>query len=412
MPLTDVTIRKEKPSSKPVKLTDAHGLYLEVRPSGKKLWRYRYRIAGKENVFAIGEYLKDKSDPNHISLEEARSLRNEARALVKQGVHPSHKRQSERAAQQEANENTFKAVSLLWFEQTRKRKGWTDYYANQITKAFEADVYPYIGSLPISLVGPDHIESILERITDRGANTVALLVRQWCSAVFRFAIRKRKASNDPTIAFKGEVGRKKVRHSTPLSVEEIPKFLKKLDGYGSRTTAIALNLLLLTLARTKELREATWDEFNFDEALWRIPEHRMKARRAHLVPLSRQALGLLNELKVVTGHQQWLFPGRDTGEKPIAPTSLNRALEYLGYAGKFSCHGTRSTASTILNEQGYRGEVIEMSLSHSDKNAVRRSYNQALYLEERRQMIQEWSDFLDALKRGTKIIPIRRNGST
>lgn len=413
MPTTDSAIRNAKPSSKSYKLTDSNGLYIEIKPNGKKFWRYRYRIAGKENLFAIGEFRSNKSDPNHISLADARSLRDEAKKLVKQGVHPSHHRKAQIEAQIEANKNTFKVLALSWYDETKAKKGWTKRYSDQIKRLFEEDAFPVFGNMPIQYVTADHVATLLERIEGRGVSITAILARQWCSAVFRYAMRRRRAENDPTVAFKGEIKRPPVEHSKPLSLEEIPAFLKRLKGYqGKVETVIALRLLMLTMARTKELREAAWAEFDLDNALWRIPDKRMKMRREHVVPLSQQAVALLKELNILTGHLgALLFPNSRTPEKPITATTLNRALEYMGYAGKFSCHGFRSTASTILNEKGYRSDVIERSLAHMEKNAVRKAYNQAEYLEERRKMLQDWADFLDALEAGGKIIPIRKDGT-
>ncbi|RLB81912.1 MAG: integrase [Deltaproteobacteria bacterium] len=407
MPLTDTKIRNTKPSTKPIKLTDSNGLLIEIKPNGNKYWRYRYRIAGKENLYAIGQFTT-KLDPNHISLATARTLRDEARKLVKQGIHPAHHRKAELGSQIEANENTFKAVAELWFDYTRNRKGWTENYAKQVKTVLEGDVWPIIGNLPIGFVAPHHIATILEHIEQRKANTVAILARQWCSAVFRYAIRKRKATSDPTVAFKGEITRPDPQHSKPLPRKEIPVFLRKLDKYqGYRETVIALKLLMLTLARTKELREATWDEFDLESAIWRIPAQRMKMRREHIVPLSNQAVELLTELHTRTDTQKWLFPNRRSYGKCMSATSLNRAIEYLGYAGRFSCHGFRSTASTQLNEYGYRSDVIEKALAHAERNLSRKPYNQAEYLQERKEMLQDWADFLDCIKEGkAKINPI------
>ncbi len=398
-PLNDFAIGSAKARPRPYKLTDSQGLYLEIKPSGKKFWRYRYRIAGKENLFALGEYCSSVKNPNHIALAEARFLRDEARKLVKQGIHPAHQKKLKLNVQVEANQNTFRAVADEWVYHTSKRKGWSAYYLGQVETILKTDVYPTIGTLPIDAINPRHIALILGRIESRKAFSVAILARQWCSAVFRYAIRQHKANSDPTTAFKGEISRPPVCNSKPLPLEEIPVFLNKLAGYGGhRHTVIALNLLMLTVVRTKELREAVWCEFDLGAAIWRIPAPRMKKRREHLVPLSRQAVELLIELRTLTGDRKFLFPNTRRPQEPIGATSLNRALEYMGYQGSFSCHGFRSTASTQWNELGYRADVIEVALSHSEGNAVRRAYNQAEYLTERRQMLQDWADLLDKLR--------------
>lgn len=405
MPLTDTKIRNAKPAEKPVKLTDGGGLYLEVRPTGAKLWRYRYRIAGKENVFAIGEY------PT-VSLADARGIRVDARELVKRGVHPAHDRNSSKAAQIADNANTFKAVALEWIEQ-RKSK-WTPYYFRQIDRFLNADVFPYIGNLPVRHVTSAHLLSIIKRVEKRGAETVAIMVRQWCSAIFRYAVATLRADSDPAAALKGAIHRPKVEHRKPLSREQIADFVEALDGYaGYRTTVIALRLMLLTFVRTIELRAAHWAEIDLGRAEWRIPASRMKMREPHIVPLSRQAVELLRELHTHTGGRGMLFPNFRNPKTCMTGTTLNRALERMGFNGKdgigFSAHGFRATASTILNEIGFRPDVIERQLAHAERNKVRASYNHAEYLEERRAMMQKWADMVeDMAKENKKIKPVMK----
>ena len=405
MPLSDSTIRNAKPSEKTLKLKDTNGLYIEIKPNGSKLWRYRYRIGGKENVYAIGKY------PN-IGLADARTEREHARKLVKQGIHPAHNRQLALSTQIAENENTFKAIAIEWMEAKKVKKGWTQYYANQVKHVMETDVFPHVGTLPIRNITSAHMLTILERIEKRGAHTVALLARQWSSAVFAYAIGKRKTDNDPMYILRGTIERPKVQHNKPLQQKEIPVFLRKLEEYGCRReTYIATRLLMLTFVRTGELRAATWDEFDFDNAEWRIPAHRMKMRDEHIVPLSVQSVKLLNELKSLTGHQKWLFPNVRRPLTCMTATTLNRVIERLGYAGKFSAHGFRGTASTILNEFGYLPDAIERQLAHSPRNKVRAIYNQAQYLQDRRAMMQEWANFIDDLLAGSKVAPSKREAA-
>ncbi|HDQ4464838.1 TPA: tyrosine-type recombinase/integrase [Pseudomonas aeruginosa] len=396
MPLTDAKIRQAKPTDKPQKLADGGGLYLEVRTTGAKLWRYRYRIAGKENVFAIGEYPA-------IGLSDARDEHRKARGLVEQGIHPSHNRQAERLANVTANANTFEAVAREWI--AKKATGWTPYYKRQVENFLTADVFPYVGKLPIRSVTAAHLLEIIRRIEGRGAETVALLVRQWSSAIFRYAVATLRADSDPAAALKGAIHRPKVEHRKPLSREQIADFAKALDEYGGyRTTVIALRLMLLTFVRTVELRKAEWAEFDLDRAEWRIPAERMKMREAHIVPLSKQAVELLRELHTLTGGRGLLFPNYRKPKECMTATTLNRALERMGFNGKdsigFSAHGFRATASTILNEMGYRPDVIERQLAHAERNKVRASYNRAEYLEDRRNMMQEWSDMVEEMTAG------------
>ncbi|MBM7456868.1 integrase [Oceanisphaera litoralis] len=393
MPLTDAKVRNTKPADKPQKLADGQGLYLEVRPSGAKLWRYRYRIAGKENVFAIGEY------PT-ISLAGARTEHDKARALVKEGIHPSHQRQAERLINRTANASTFESLAREWID--KKSSGWTPYYQRQVERFMAADVFPHIGKLPIRNVSAAHLLEIIRRVEERGAETVALLIRQWSSAIFRYAVATLRADHDPAAALKGAIHRPKVEHRKPLTREQIIQFIKALDEYGGyRTTVIALRLMLLTFVRTVELRKAEWHEFDLERAEWRIPEEKMKMRQPHIVPLSRQAVELLRELHTFTGGRALLFPNLRNPDTYMTATTLNRALERMGFSGKgsigFSAHGFRATASTLLNEMGYRSDLIERQLAHAERDKVRASYNQAQYLDERKVMMQEWADLIDGL---------------
>lgn len=412
MPLTDSQIRNAKPlPEKPIKLTDGGGLYLEVRTTGAKLWRYRYRIAGKENVFAVGEYVQvpsgetkeqtqSRRNAGMLTLAEARARREECRALVKQGIHPAHYRQATRMEQSARNANTFEAVAREWI--AKKKPGWTPYYLRQVERFLEADVFPYVGNLPIRNVTAAHLLEIVRRVEGRGAETVALLVRQWASAIFRYAVATLRADSDPAAALRGAIHRPKVVHRKPMTRSQVADFVKALEGYaGYRTTVIALRLMLLTFVRTVELRGAHWTEIDFDRAEWRIPAERMKMREPHLVPLSRQAVELLRELHTHTSGRGMLFPNYRNPKTCMTATTLNRALERMGFNGKdsigFSAHGFRATASTILNEIGFRPDVIERQLAHAERNKVRASYNQAEYLEERRAMMQQWADLTDEM---------------
>jgi integrase len=408
MSLTDAKIRNTKPGPKPIKLADGGGLYIEVRPTGAKLWRFRYRIAGKENVFAIGDY------PG-ITLAEVRAEHGKARLLVKQGIHPSHSRQTERLSNHAANANTFEGVAKEWI--SKKSTGWTPYYLRQVERFLESDVFPHVGRLPIRRVTAAHLLEIIRRIEGRGAETVALLVRQWSSAIFRYAVATLRADGDPAAALKGAIHRPKVEHHKPLSRSQIVDFIKALDKYGGyRTTAIALRLMLLTFVRTVELRKAEWSEFDLDNAEWRIPAERMKMREPHIVPLSKQTVSLLRELQTYTGGRAVLFPNYRRPNECMTATTLNRALERMGFNGKdsfgFSAHGFRATASTILNEMGYRSDVIERQLAHAERDKVRASYNHAEYMDERKAMMQEWADLLNDPVRSTRKDPASRKAPT
>jgi integrase len=343
MALTDAKIRNAKPGGRPIKLTDGSGLYLEVRPTGSKLWRYRYRIAGKENVFAAGEYAqvleaetRDRTlarrNAGMLTLAEARAKRHEWRALVKEGVHPAHDRQASRAQNFANNACTFEALAREWI--AKKGIAWTPYYLRQVRRFFEANVFPSVGAVPIRNVTSAQLLEIVRRVEARGAETVALMVRQWSSAVFRYAIATLRADTDPAAALKGAIHRPRTKHAKPLSRDEISDFAGALELYGGyRTTVIALRLMLLTFVRTKELRAAPWDEIDLERAEWRISASRMKMGKPHVVPLSRQAVALLQELQTHTGNRNFLFPNYRNSETCMTATTLNRALERMGFSG-------------------------------------------------------------------------------
>lgn len=424
MPLTDSKIRNAKPEPKPYKLTDDGGLYLDVRPSGAKFWRYRYRIAGKENIFTLGEYAQAprgetkeqaqaRCDAGMLTLAEARAKREEARALVKQGIHPSHHRQAQKAEQAARNANTFEAVAREWIAK-QKQPRCTPAVLQQIERQLKANVFPYIGNLPIRSVTAPHVREILLRTEGRGVPTVAVMVRQYVSAIFRYAGQLGLVDADPAALMKGLITPPKTKHHKTLTREELRQLLHALDGYDGRpTTAFALRLMLLTFVRTKELCGARWDEIDLDRAQWCIPAERMKMREPHFVPLSRQAVALLRELHTHTGGREHLFPGDQNPSKSIPLDTLNKALKKLGFNGKgtigFSGHGFRGTASTILNETGFRADVIERQLAHAERNQVRASYNHADYMEERRAMMQRWADLIDEITTGkSNVLPFRR----
>lgn len=385
MPLTDVKIRQAKPGDAPIKMTDGGGLVLEVRPNGSKLWRYRYRLAGKENLFAIGSYPE-------VSLADARAERDMARAHVKAGRHPSHVRQTEKAQQLAENRNTFKAVAGEWIEQRLSKR--TERYRDQISRAFGSNVYPFIGRLPMREVTAAHVLDVMRRMDERGASAYALQVRQWISAVFCFGVVTLRADADPAAAVRGAVERGEINHSRPMSREQLGIYMAAVKRYkGFRVTVIALQLLPLLFTRTVELRAARWSEFDLVDALWTVPAERMKKRRIHLVPLPTQALALLRELREITPGEL-LFPGLKSPSQPISPTTLNRAMEYMGLKG-WHCHDFRATANTHLEEMKcFRTQVIDMQMARKDKDRTRASYNHAAYLDERRMMMQAWADYV------------------
>jgi len=385
--LTDSHARNVKPKARPYKLTDGNGLHLLVRPNGSRLWRYRYRIGGVENLYAIGDYPQ-------MSLQQARDARDAARALVKQGIHPSRQRKADRLVVNEAAANTFEVIGREWIDLHRSH--WSPGYLGQVEITLSRDVFPAIGGLPIRVITAAQILAIINHVAKRGAPNVAILILQWCGKIFRRAVSTLRADSDPTYALRGAVKKPKVQHKRALSATELGELLNQIKpSEGTPEVRIALQLLLLTFVRPGELRKALWSEFDLEKAEWRIPAERMKMRKPHLVPLSRQAIELLQQLRQEGVGGPYLFPNFRDRKRPMSPTTLNRKLNYLGYAGKFSAHGFRATASTLLNEKGYRPDVIERQLAHAERNKVRASYNHATYLDERREMMQDWADFLD-----------------
>lgn len=394
--LTDTKIRNAKPTEKPYKLQDGHGLYLDVRPSGSKIWRYRYWITPeRDGIFTIGEYPL-------VSLSEARRSREWAREQVKQGLNPTHAKEAEHMRRLGEHANTFELVAREWIEQNKAH--WSERYMYQVETFMGRDVFTKIGALPIRLVTAAHLLGIIREVEKRGAQSIAVLIRQWSGQIFRYAVATLRADSDPAAALTGSIKRAPVRHNPPLAKDEIPKFLKLTGSYGGyRGTVIALKLMLYTFVRTVELRKAEWVEFDLDAAEWRVPAERMKMRKqmkvgeSHIVPLSRQAVALLRELHTLSGGRPYLFPNLRAPDTCMTATTINRALERMGYAGKFSGHGFRSTASTLLHEMGWRSEVIERQLAHAERDKVKAAYNHAEYMPERREMMQAWADWIDGL---------------
>lgn len=401
--LTDTRLRNAKPADKPYKLSDSGGLCLLVLPSGSKHWRFRYRIAGKENVFAIGEYPR-------VTLAQARTARDQSRELVRKGAHPSHARKTERLEVATNAGNTFKAIAQEWISGNSPR--WTDYYRGQVSRFLENDVFPEIGNMPIRHVKAAHILAILKRVSTRrtrrgaqGAPAVALLLRQWCSAIFRYAVATLRADADPAAALRGSVIRNKVRHKNALDARSIAKFVHDLESAPcSKPVQIALSLLLLTFVRPCELRGAYWEEFDLEKRLWVVPAERVKMREKHLVPLSQQSIAVLKGLYALDGRRPQLFPNRRSSDRTMSPTTLNRCLERMGYGGYFSAHAFRTTASTHLNELGWNGELVELQLAHQERNKSRKAYNHALHLPERIKMMQAWADYVDGLGQSDNVL--------
>ncbi len=377
-----------KPREKAYKLADGAGLYLEVVPSGSRYWRMKYRFNGKEKRMAFGVYPA-------VSLAQARALRDEAKKKLAEGIDPSFAKKEEKLVRDVQLNNTFQAVALEWHGTKVSR--WSEGYASDIIEAFNKDIFkdifPYIGQLPVNDIKPLVLLNVLRRMESRGATEKAKKVRQRCSEVFRYAIVTGRAEYNPAADLTSAMSGHESKHYPFLTVEELPDFFKALAGYtGSPLVVLAARLLILTGVRTGELRGAFWSEFDLEKAVWEIPAERMKMKRPHLVPLSTQALEIVQQLKVISGQYPLVFPGRNDPRKTMSEASMNQVFKRIGYTGKVTGHGFRHTMSTILHEEGFNTAWIETQLAHVDKNAIRGTYNHALYLEGRREMMQWYAD--------------------
>lgn len=390
MPLTDTKIRSAKPQEKPYQLQDGNGLYLDVRPSGAKIWRYRFWLTPKKDGrYTIGEYPA-------ISLADARKEREWAREKVKQGRNPTVVKDTEKLATMGDAANTFKSVSDEWFE--RKTITWAE-KTQIVNRGFlDKHILPAIGKIPIRDVKAAHILALMRTLENAGNAYSAGKVRQICSSVFCYAVATLRAEVDPAAALKGAVIQKPVTHARAVELDDIRQLLSALRHYRSPVMAIAIKMLIMTFVRQQELRLARWEDINFEKAEWTIPKEIMKKRREHRVPLCSHVIELLEELKLQTGDKEFLFPSPSKPGQVIAKTTINRAIEYQGFAsGEITGHDFRATASTTLHEEGFRPEVIEAQLAHQQKNRVAAAYNHAEYMKERREMMNWWGDFIAGL---------------
>lgn len=408
MPLTDTAVRNAKPRAKPYKISDGGGLYLLIQTSGTKLWRLAYRFAGKQKTLALGAY------PT-VTLQKARKGRDDARQLLADGLDPSVQKRQNKAAARLGGDATFKALALEYL--SNQRHALSPYYADQLQRRLERDVFPSLGRRPIADIDALELLEVLRKVEKRGALEQAKRIKQTCGQVFRYAVITRRAKHDPTSGLRGALkpnGRQ--QHHRAMPRDELPAFLRALDSYdGDQRTAIALRLVVSTFVRTTELRAARWEEFDCldgREPLWRIPAERMKARFEHLVPLSGQAVAALKELADLPGSDAngFLFPS-PSREGCMSNNTMLYALYRMGWHGRATVHGFRGVASTILNEMGFNRDWIERQLAHDERDEVRGAYNSAQYLAGRRQMLQQWADWLEAIKTSGKVMMIAREAA-
>ncbi len=404
MPLTATAIRNAKPRKSARRLFDALGLYLEIAPAGGRWWRLKYRHGGKEKRLSLGVY------PD-VSLSEARERRDEARKLLAQGVDPSARRKAAKLATAMRDANSFAAVADEWYG--KQSRTWTAGHADDVGRRLEGNLYPDLGARPVAEITAPELLAAVRKVESRGAHDLAHRMLGLAGQVFRYAVATGRCERDPSGDLRGALTPHKARNQAAIKPEELPELLRAIDRYpeiGDRQTALALRLLCLTFVRTSELIGAEWSEFrnlDGDEPAWEIPAERMKMNAAHVVPLSRQALAILAELRAIGGGSRYILPGRNP-DKPISNNTLLFALYRLGYKGKMTGHGFRAVASSALNEAGYRPDVIERQLAHKEPNKVRSAYNRAEYLPERRAMMQQWADMVDACARGADVVPIKR----
>jgi len=402
MALNDLGIRAAKPAGKPFKLADEKGLFLLINPNGSKLFRMKYRFGGKEKLLSFGTY------PD-VSLKQARDRRDEARRLLAQEVDPGAVQSARKQARAIAGQDSFEAVAREWMK--TKGREWTETYASKTRSCLEHHVFPSIGKDPIKDLSAPGFLTLFRAIEKRGTIDMAHRVQQHCGAIFRFAIATGKATDNPVQNLKGALATTKRRHYAAITdPDELTELLCDIDDYrGEVTTKAAMQLLALTFQRTKEVRFAEWRQFDFVAGLWRIPAAVMKMREAHLVPLSRQVLAVLEELKPLTGQSELVFPSTTNRNRPISENTVTYALARMGYKGRMTGHGFRTVASTLLNAHGNREEVIERQLDHEERNQVRAAYNRAEYLPERRAMMQAWADYLDQLRKSAKRLRVSRS---
>lgn len=395
MALSDLSIRAAKPADKPFKVTDEKGLFVLVNPNGSKLFRMKYRFDGKEKVLSFGAY------PD-VSLKQVRDRRDDARRLLAQDVDPGAVKKAQKQARAAAGQDTFEVIAREWMK--TKGREWTESYASKTRSCLERHAFPSVGRDPIKTLSAPTFLSLFRAIEKRGTIDMAHRVQQHCGAIFRFAIAAGKATDNPVQSLKGALATTKRKHYPAITApEELVELLCDIDDYrGEVTTKAAMQILALTFQRTKEVRFAEWRQFDFAAGLWRIPASVMKMREAHLVPLSRQVVAVLEGLKPLTGQGELVFPSSTNRDRPISENTVTYALARMGYKGRMTGHGFRTTASTLLNEQGYRDEVIERQLDHEERDESRAAYNRAEYLPERRAMMQEWADYLGQLKESAK----------
>ena len=399
MPLTDTAIRNTKPQDKPIKARDSGGLYLLINPNGSRWWRLDYRFGGKRKTLSMGIY------PD-VPLAKARERRDAARKLLADDIDPGENRKIQKAAKTERSANSFEAIAREWF--VKFKPGWAATHSDKIIRRLENDVFPWLGGRPIAEVTATELLVCLRRIEGRGALDTAHRAHQNCGQIFRYAVQTGRADRDPSSDLKGALPPARREHYASITEPEaVAELLRAIDGFrGTFVVASALKLAPLFFVRPGELRKAKWAEFDLDKAEWRYLV--TKTKTDHLVPLAAQAVATLRELHALTGHGEYVFPGRDP-LKPMSGAAVNAALRRLGYDTRteITGHGFRAMARTILHQElGQKPEVIEHQLAHAVADNLGTAYNRTKFIKERRAMMQLWADYLDKLKAGAAVVPL------
>lgn len=398
MKLTNIQIKNAKPKDRMYRLCDGDNLLLEIHPNGKKHWRVGYTFNKKRRQITLGPYPL-------VSLAEARELKIEKQKLLLKGIDPVEDRRQQKIEHEINHVNTFEALAREWHE--HQSHAWQPRHAKRIMERLEANVFNFVGNRPIKSISPQEILAVLRKIEDRGAYDMAHRVMQFCSSIYRYAVATGRAERDITVDLRGALKPAKTKNLARLSEAQLPKFLQKLELYdteynGNILTKLGFKLLFLTFVRSAELREATWQEIDFDKKEWRIPAERMKMNEEHIVPLSTQSLSIFKKIKEITDNMygDYVLPSRQSPRKNMSENTFLKVIDILGYKGEATAHGCRGTASTILNENGWRADVIERQLAHCERNQIRAAYNHAQYLPERREMMQWWGDYLEKIGMG------------
>jgi integrase len=401
MPLTEMQVKHLKPKDKAYRAYDSEGLYLQISPSGGKLWRWKFRKDNKEQVASLGKYPA-------VSLSQARKLRDDARAVLEAGKHPTAVKKAKKQRNSTDGANTFERVTRHWME--TKQKGLNEKYVRQNLERLEQHVFPAIGALPITEITIPDVVRVIDKIADRGTVETAKRMKQLIGQVFRFASTRGLCDHNPAADLRGILPTQEKNHHASLPLDELPEFLRALDARKLDFSKYAMQLIMLTSLRTGELIGGRWGEVNWELEEWTIPKERMKVKtKNHTVPLSKQALAILRELHKLTGDKEHIFHSPASKSKHISNGIILMALRRMGYAGRHSGHGTRSIFSSILYEKGYKPEAIELQLAHQDPNEVRSAYNyKATYMLERKKMMQDYANILDEMKlQENKVIQIK-----